>query len=151
MDSISKTTAAALSQDESLVSPVSAILCCDPNGLILGTRGNVLDDSKAASYTSIMRLASQLSSLSSSSPSLPNSHSGTHGSLLVSVETLNTTILLKEYNGHSVVLDVPTIGFSDAKKDGVNDSNEGEDSLSTTDVNGPDIAFGIKENLKPTE
>ena len=138
----------ALSQDETLSAPVSAsMLCCDPNGMCLGTRGDI-DESTAGSYTSLIRLASQLSGLSTSTSSLSNSHSRTHGSLLVAVETSVSTIMVKEYGDHTVVLSAPT-KLSDIKKDGGNDTDVG-DPILVNHAGDPDGIFENNEQIDST-
>eukprot|EP00567_Pseudictyota_dubia_P003805 CAMPEP_0197446384 /NCGR_PEP_ID=MMETSP1175-20131217/11349_1 /TAXON_ID=1003142 /ORGANISM="Triceratium dubium, Strain CCMP147" /LENGTH=110 /DNA_ID=CAMNT_0042977491 /DNA_START=43 /DNA_END=375 /DNA_ORIENTATION=- len=77
--------------------PSSGVLCNDPSGLCLGFRGSV-DSSKSGTYTSIARLAAQLD--------------GSNGGVdipLVSVETDKAATLIKEYDGHAVVLRTPVI------------------------------------------
>mmetsp|Transcript_54468 Transcript_54468/g.162771 ORF Transcript_54468/g.162771 Transcript_54468/m.162771 type:complete len:111 (-) Transcript_54468:163-495(-) len=75
--------------------PSSGVLCNDPSGLCLGFRGSV-DSSESGTYTSIARLAAQLD--------------GSNGGVdvpLVSVETDKAATLIKEYDGHAVVLRTP--------------------------------------------
>lgn len=141
-------TELTLSQDETLNNPTPAsMLCCDPNGMCLGTKGDI-DESTAGSYTSLIRLASQLSSsLSTSTSALSNSHSRrTHRSLLVGIETDKSTIMVKEYGDHTVVLSVPT-GLSDVKKEESEDANVGDPQLANH-VSKPDMGF---DNSKQTD
>ena len=71
--------------------PDAGVLCNDSSGLCLGSAGSV-DASKSGAYTNIARLASQLGGVD-----VP----------LVSIETDKATTLIKEYNGHVVVLRTP--------------------------------------------
>ena len=70
-------------------------LCNDPAGLNLHSRGNI-DASKAGSYTSLARLATQLDG------------GGGVEAPVISIETDKAAIIVKEYAGHCVVLRVPT-------------------------------------------
>ena len=85
---------------ESLISgdraDVGGILCNDPNGLCLVSKGNMNSDESGGVYTSLARLASQLSPHNESLPAP-----------LVTIETESTSILVKEYNGHTVAMKVP--------------------------------------------
>ena len=57
-------------------SSINAMLCCDPNGQAIGFKGQI-DPNQSGTYTSMMRLASQLDafSTSNSSSTLPSSTS----------------------------------------------------------------------------
>ena len=70
-------------------------LCNDPAGLNLHSRGNI-DASKAGSYTSLARLATQLDG------------GGGVEAPVISIETDKAATIVKEYAGHCVVLRVPT-------------------------------------------
>lgn len=88
---------ADITQTEAILTgrPSSGVLCNDPSGLCLGFRGSV-DSTKSGIYGSIARLAAQLD--------------GSNGGVdvpLVSVETNKAATLIKEYDGHAVVLRTP--------------------------------------------
>jgi len=70
-------------------------LCNDPAGLNLHSRGNI-DASRAGSYTSLARLATQLDG------------GGGVEAPVISIETNKAATIVKEYAGHCVVLRVPT-------------------------------------------
>lgn len=71
---------------------VGGALCNDPDGMCLGSRGDI-DDSKSGVYTSLVKLASQLD---------PGSEPP-----LITIETDKAALLVKEYDGHAVALRVP--------------------------------------------
>ena len=77
----------------------------DSNGLCLGSAGNI-DASKASIFTSISKLAGQLDS------SVDGSGSGNvPESPLVTIQTDNASLLVKEYGGNkTVVFRVPNAG-----------------------------------------
>mmetsp|Transcript_14510 Transcript_14510/g.17508 ORF Transcript_14510/g.17508 Transcript_14510/m.17508 type:complete len:142 (+) Transcript_14510:79-504(+) len=73
----------------------SGALCNDPSGLCLGSRG-AIDSSKSGIYTSLVRLAAQID------------HGGhTNDVPLITIETQDSAVLVKEYDGHTVALRVP--------------------------------------------
>lgn len=80
---------------------VGGILCNDPNGLCLISKGNMDSDANSGAYTSLVRLASQLQ---------PNQQqqNDTSPAPLITIETDETSILIKEYDGHTVAMRVPT-------------------------------------------
>ena len=85
---------------ESLISgdrsEVGGVVCNDPNGLALLTEGKLERDSGV--FTSLTRLASQLSP-ARADESLP--------APLITIETEESAILVKEYDGHAVAIKVP--------------------------------------------
>ncbi len=93
---------------ESLISgeraDVGGIMCNDPNGLCLISKGASMnsDNDGSGVYTSLVRLASQLSPhqrrQENENPQPPP---------LITIETDSTSILVKEYDGHTVALKVP--------------------------------------------
>uniref|UniRef100_A0A7S2AAI1 Late endosomal/lysosomal adaptor and MAPK and MTOR activator 5 n=1 Tax=Trieres chinensis TaxID=1514140 RepID=A0A7S2AAI1_TRICV len=98
-------TQAATSGVDAILSdrPASGVLCNDPSGLCLGSRGSV-DVSKSGAYTSIVRLASQLCGVDAP---------------LVSIETDKASTLVKEYNGYVVALRTPvTVSKEEINRDG---------------------------------
>ena len=81
---------------------VGGIMCNDPNGLCLVSKGKMDGDKDSGVYTSLARLASQLSpqqhaTINNESPPAP----------LITIETDTTSILVKEYDGHTVAMKVP--------------------------------------------
>mmetsp|Transcript_6849 Transcript_6849/g.10414 ORF Transcript_6849/g.10414 Transcript_6849/m.10414 type:complete len:185 (+) Transcript_6849:50-604(+) len=54
--------------DETLSSSAAAMLCCDPSGQSIGVKGGI-DPNQSGTYTSIMRIASQLDAFTSPSSS----------------------------------------------------------------------------------
>lgn len=99
---------------ESLVSGdragVGGILCNDSNGLCLVSKGNMNSDNESGVYTSLVRLASQLTPYQQASMNNENPPSP-----LITVETNSTSILVKEYDGHTVAIKV---GRTDSSKPG---------------------------------
>eukprot|EP00980_Cylindrotheca_fusiformis_P002252 scaffold517_cov119-Cylindrotheca_fusiformis.AAC.35 len=78
---------------------IDGISCNDPNGLCLISGGNIDGGNESGSYTSLVRMASQLyphneGTLASEAP-------------LVKIETDAANILVKEYDGHAVAMKVP--------------------------------------------
>lgn len=71
---------------------IGGALCNDPNGMCLGSRGDI-DDSKSGVYTSLVKLASQLR---------PGSEPP-----LITIEYEKAALMVKEYDGHAVALRVP--------------------------------------------
>ena len=100
---------------------MGGIQCNDPNGLALHVRGNM---NGSGVYTNLVRLASQLQPTGTSTSTTkggggggggqPTSHdgtntTGTHPPPLITIETDTTSILIKEYDGHTVAIRVPTV------------------------------------------
>lgn len=86
---------------------IQGILCNDPNGLCLASKGLPVDgssngnSSNAGVYTSLVRLANQLE-MNSTDPRILIS------SPLITIETEQFNILVKEYyDGHTVAMRVP--------------------------------------------
>mmetsp|Transcript_65353 Transcript_65353/g.98578 ORF Transcript_65353/g.98578 Transcript_65353/m.98578 type:complete len:104 (-) Transcript_65353:52-363(-) len=77
---------------------VGGFLCNDPSGLCLVSKGNMSCGNESGVYTSLVRLASQLS---------PNQQAHAANAPLVTIETDNSSILIKEYDGHTVAFTVP--------------------------------------------
>lgn len=82
---------------------VGGILCNDPSGLCLASKGSI-DASNSGVYTSLVRLASQLK----------NKGEATDSSPLITIECDTSAILVKEYDGHTVALRVPSGNSSNA-------------------------------------
>ncbi|KAL7554406.1 hypothetical protein ACHAWF_017855 [Thalassiosira exigua] len=95
-------------------------LCNDENGLCLGSRGNI-DASKSGVYTAIAKLAAQLDSTVDGS--------GSGGSQqevpLVTIQTENAALLVKEYEGRTVVFRCPAEAESSQSTGGEADASEG--------------------------
>lgn len=88
-------------------------LCNDKNGLCLGYEGSI-EASKSGIYTSIARIASLLdntidgSSASSSAKSNGNNMKKENNEVpLISIQTEQATLLVKEYGGRTIVFRVP--------------------------------------------
>ncbi|EJK47932.1 hypothetical protein THAOC_33315 [Thalassiosira oceanica] len=93
----------------------------DSNGLCLGSAGNI-DASRASIFTSISKLAGQLDS------SVDGSGSGIPESPLVTIQTDDASLLVKEYGGNkTVVFRVPNAGAES------NNSDAGAVAEATTD------------------
>lgn len=90
---------------ESMVSgdraDVGGVLCNDVAGMCLLSHGHMKSNSESGVYTSLVRLASQLSPLQRESV---NSNQPVP---LVTIECDATAVLVKEYDGHTVALRVP--------------------------------------------
>eukprot|EP00591_Stephanopyxis_turris_P003837 CAMPEP_0195529748 /NCGR_PEP_ID=MMETSP0794_2-20130614/32387_1 /TAXON_ID=515487 /ORGANISM="Stephanopyxis turris, Strain CCMP 815" /LENGTH=130 /DNA_ID=CAMNT_0040661103 /DNA_START=20 /DNA_END=412 /DNA_ORIENTATION=+ len=84
-------------------------LCIDSSGLCLGSKG-IIDTSRSGVYNTIAKLASQLN----------NGSDGGGGEMpLVSIETNMACLLVKEYDGHTVVMRVPVVeSANNIEKDG---------------------------------
>jgi Ragulator complex protein LAMTOR5 len=99
-----------LSQPESLFDSivlgdrqgVGGLLCNDPSGLCLAADG-AMDAKDAGTYTSLVRLASQLQAAGSRT----SSSSSRYVAPLITIETGSAAILVKEYDGHAVAIRVP--------------------------------------------
>lgn len=76
-------------------------LCNDHSGQCLGSRGNI-DASKSGVFTAIAKLASQLDS------TVDGTGSNLREVPLVSIQTEEAALLVKEYGGRTVVFRVPT-------------------------------------------
>mmetsp|Transcript_34796 Transcript_34796/g.53364 ORF Transcript_34796/g.53364 Transcript_34796/m.53364 type:complete len:111 (+) Transcript_34796:130-462(+) len=70
---------------------IGGALCNDSNGLCVGAKGEI-DDKDSGIYTSIVRMAAQLEP-----DDVP----------VVAMETDEAHILVKEFDGHTVVLRIP--------------------------------------------
>ena len=106
-------------------------LCNDENGLCLGTQGNI-DASQSGCYTAISKLAKQLDSTVDGSGG-----NNTTGEVpLISIQTENAALLVKEYGGQTVVFRVPTeaqnnregAGDTEATGEGQGGSDEAPDA-----------------------
>lgn len=105
-----------------------AALCNDASGLCLGSRG-AIDTSRSGLYTKIIRLASQLDPYGSDDTGAPHTSGNVVGGKdvtesrnakntnkndlefpppFVSIETDLADIFVKEYDGHTIVLRMPT-------------------------------------------
>jgi Ragulator complex protein LAMTOR5 len=73
----------------------TGILANDPLGLCIGSEGHVVADANSGVFTSMIRLASQLQNGAAVAP-------------LITIETEDSTILVKAYDGNAVALKVPT-------------------------------------------
>ncbi len=90
-------------------------LCNDKNGLCLGYEGSI-EASKSGIYTSIARIASLLdNTIDGSSASAKSSGSmkkENNEVPLISIQTDQATLLVKEYGGRTIVFRVPAAGES---------------------------------------
>jgi len=102
-------------------------LCNDQNGLCLGYEGSI-DASKSGIYTSIAKLASLLDNTidgpSSSSANKSNMKKGNNEVPLISIQTDQATLLVKEYGGRTIVFRVPA-EVEDGRSATVGGSGEG--------------------------
>lgn len=74
---------------------VGAILCNDPQGLCVATTGSTAA-TDAGVYTNLVRLAAQLSS-----------PSGQTTAPLITLETADKAILVKDYAGYALTVQIP--------------------------------------------
>jgi hypothetical protein len=86
-------------------------LCNDQTGLCLGYEGSI-DHSKSGIYTSIAKLAGLLDNTIDGSSSSPAKKSnclkkGNNEVPLISIQTEQATLLVKEYEGRTIVFRVP--------------------------------------------
>lgn len=89
-------------------------LCNDKNGLCLGYEGSI-EASKSGIYTSIARIASLLDNTIDGSSASSSSSAKSNGNLkkennevpLISIQTEQATLLIKEYGGRTIVFRVP--------------------------------------------
>jgi hypothetical protein len=93
---------------------VGGILCNDSSGLCLSSKGEI-DSSNSGVYTNLVRLASQLQQQGEATDSAP----------LITIETDDSALLVKEYDGHAVALRVPST--SAAAKEASNGEDTGSD------------------------
>ncbi len=110
----------------------TALMCCDENGLCLKKKGHI-DSSHAGTYTAIMRLASQLDGIGTGNPSSPASTTRTRAAVTVSVDTDQFSTIIKQYDGHTVVMKVP-VSSSDDLTDLGEAENVGVGGIEDTDV-----------------
>lgn len=75
---------------------VGGILCNDASGLCLSSTG-AIDSSHSGIYTNLVRLAAQL-----------QHGEATDTAPLITIETDQAAILVKEYDGHAVAVRVPS-------------------------------------------
>jgi hypothetical protein len=73
----------------------TGILCTDTSGLCVASEGSI-DVSTSGVYTNMVRLASKLQGYSREAEPL------------ITIETDDSTTLIKSYDGHTVALQVPT-------------------------------------------
>lgn len=90
-------------------------LCNDASGLCIGSRGNI-STTQAGAYTNIAKLASQLSGEEGDSNTggkgkeeqqKEQQQHQVNGFPLITIETDEAALLVKEYDGHTVVVRVP--------------------------------------------
>ena len=74
------------------------LMCCDESGLCLKKEGDI-NPLHAGAYTAMIRLASQLEGFES-----------TGTSAVISMETDRSSTIVKQYDGHTVVMKVPAKG-----------------------------------------
>ena len=87
-------------------------MCCDQNGLCLKKKGDI-SALHAGTYTAIIRLASQLEGFESTS-------------VMVSMETDRSATVIKQYDGHTVVMKVPAPGDVGSDEGVVDDEVTGD-------------------------
>jgi hypothetical protein len=75
---------------------MAGLMCCDQNGLCLKCKGD-MNPLLSGSYTAVIRLASQLKGFE-----------GNTSSVMVTIETSNYTEVVKQYDGHTVVMKSPS-------------------------------------------
>lgn len=100
-----------------------AMMCCDANGLCVKKIGS--DDllpSHSGSYTAIIRLASQLSGISSQITE-SSSESTSSKPVSVTIETDQSSTVVKRYGQHTVVIKVPASKATNESDDDIEDSN----------------------------
>ena len=99
MPSVASNIAIQAKVMEALLSDSSSggVLCNDPSGLCVNSKGRI-DYSQSGIYTNLTQLASRLEESYSQ---------GIKVSPLITLETDRATLLVKEYDGHAVVLRVP--------------------------------------------
>lgn len=98
-------TTTSSSNASTAAASIDGILCNDPSGLCLMSKGTMKDNEDSGAYTSLARLASQLSFLQQQQ--VTNMSNGE--SPLITIETDTSRILIKEYDGHAVAMKVPNI------------------------------------------
>lgn len=135
------------------------ILCNDPLGLCLGATGNFLnhsnnnnnnnnkqmsiDDSiNSGVYTSLTKLAFQLQPGSSSADT-----SAASSAPLITIETEESNLLIKEYDGHAIALKVPA-ALAGASNSPGNLNNNGSNSGANgaSDSNADTAGSGMPSN-----
>jgi len=79
------------------------LMCCDQNGLCLKSKGD-MNPLLSGSYTAVIRLAAQLKGFD-----------GTPTSPMVTIETNHFGTVIKQYDGHTVVMKAPSISDVTAK------------------------------------
>lgn len=114
-------------------SPSTAMLCCDPNGQAIGVKNssmNVIDPNQSGTYTSIMRLASQLDAFSITSQSRQGQGQG-HGQSSSSVAHDNSSRI----NDKNDVNTTDTTKLSNTKSSNTSSSITNNVGSSTTRSN----------------
>jgi hypothetical protein len=115
-------------------------LCNDQNGLCLGYEGSI-DASKSGIYTSIAKLASLLDTTidgSSSNNKKNTIKKGNNEVPLVSIQTEQATLLVKEYGGRTIVFRVPAEDQVDN-----NNGSGGDNDLTNNAANNGVDASGV--------
>ena len=95
-----------------------AALCIDASGLCIGSKGEkgAIDSSKSGNFATLISLASHLDKEGTANP-------------IVSIETVSSAYLVKEYDGNTVVMKVPTV----SDETGASRNLSGEDEQKSTD------------------
>jgi len=75
---------------------IEGISCNDPSGLCLLSKGNMTSANDSGTYTTLVRLASQI-----------QTQQGNVEVPLITIETKSSSIMVKEYDGHAVAMKVP--------------------------------------------
>ena len=74
------------------------VLCNDANGLCLISEGGMQGENNSGVYSSLVKMASQLS---------PQSQA-IHNAPLITLESQSSAVLIKEYDGRTVAIQVPS-------------------------------------------
>lgn len=75
---------------------LEGISCNDPIGLCLLSKGTMTSANDSGTYTTLVRLASQL-----------QTQQGNAEVPLIAIETKLSSIMIKEYDGHAVAMKIP--------------------------------------------
>mmetsp|Transcript_6205 Transcript_6205/g.9049 ORF Transcript_6205/g.9049 Transcript_6205/m.9049 type:complete len:109 (+) Transcript_6205:65-391(+) len=89
-------------------------LCIDSSGLCVGKRGVEIDSGKSGNFAAALSLASRLET-GDGSASIP----------LLSIEAESFAYLVKEYDGNTVVLKVPTVVAPDTSQGKQSEGDQG--------------------------
>uniref|UniRef100_A0A7S3P861 Late endosomal/lysosomal adaptor and MAPK and MTOR activator 5 n=1 Tax=Amphora coffeiformis TaxID=265554 RepID=A0A7S3P861_9STRA len=95
---------------------VGGILCNDPHGLCVATKGAIPSPEQAGVYTNLVRLASKLQKGAQQQQQAPPP--------LITLEMADKAILVKDYAGYAVAVQIPKSSSPVALSDDAKEDSE---------------------------